>query len=234
MALELKVEKSSITSDCKTLTVIDNTGTYDAGSNPGGYGAPNIARSSLYLKLFVTLKKSTGDEPQTISEYDENTESSWDISIANDGVYELYLFACLAWDSGTTYAINHVVYSAAQDKFYKSLQDSNTNNAVTDTNYWAEATVRDDFTPAFDASQTDVYLDIENTLVTCNSVTCRNQSLVDADCKCNPCETVSTYEKIRFKIEAAEIHAAQQAWEEAQKVIENVEDICSNVDCKTC
>lgn len=45
-----------------------------------------------------------------------------------------------AWASGTTYAENAEVWSTAQSKYYRSIQGSNTNHAVTDTAWWEEAT----------------------------------------------------------------------------------------------
>ena len=44
------------------------------------------------------------------------------------------------WASGTTYAAGDEVYSPTQDKYYTSLQASNTNHAVTDAAWWEETT----------------------------------------------------------------------------------------------
>src|SRR5690242_17243031 len=130
MALEISVAKASISKDCTTLTITDTTGSYDAVTNLTGYGVPNEVRSNLYNKLFLTLKKSTGDEPISIDAYDENTKSSWEIIINEDGWYEAYLFGCLVWGSGITYQLGYISYDLATDSYYKSLQDTNLNHAV--------------------------------------------------------------------------------------------------------
>ena len=96
----LKVEKGSISADCLTLTIDDNTGVYDAGTNTGGYGSPNDERNTLYLKLLVTLKKTAGDEVITVDAYNDLTVTTWDVTIAEDGRYELFLFACLIYAGG--------------------------------------------------------------------------------------------------------------------------------------
>lgn len=44
LQVEFSVDQSS---DCDTLTFTDTTGVFDAGTNPGGYGAPNPADTDI-------------------------------------------------------------------------------------------------------------------------------------------------------------------------------------------
>lgn len=44
------------------------------------------------------------------------------------------------WDSAVTYAMGAEVYYAAQNAYYRSLQDANTAHAPTDTAWWTPAT----------------------------------------------------------------------------------------------
>lgn len=46
--------------------------------------------------------------------------------------------AYLAWNSGTTYAIDAIVSDTTGHRLYQSLQNSNTNHAVTDTAWWVD------------------------------------------------------------------------------------------------
>jgi hypothetical protein len=228
MALELKIEKDSISSDCTTLTIKDNTGNYNVSTNPHGYGSPNETRANLFIKLFVTLKKTDGDEAQTIDAYDENTEDTWEIDITEDGYYEIFSFACKAWNSGTTYAAGHIVYSSGTDSFYKSLQASNTNHAVTDASWWEVTTDIDDFNDALDLVQPNTYGDIYNFAEVCNSNVCLARKMADGECcDCDPSE-VQDYEKIRWKLEQVEVNVALERFTKAQEIIETIQPIC---DC---
>lgn len=49
------------------------------------------------------------------------------------------------YSTSTTYAINDIVVSSS--KYYKSLQNSNKNKAVTNTSYWTQITMPSKFTP---------------------------------------------------------------------------------------
>lgn len=58
MALNIKfrIEQSG---DCKTFKIFDSTGTYNASTNPGGYGTPNPAATDFdgsgdYFKFIIT------------------------------------------------------------------------------------------------------------------------------------------------------------------------------------
>lgn len=230
MALELVVAKDSITSDCTTVTIVDSTGNYNNPDNLTGYGTPNEERSNLYLKLLVTLKKSTGDERIDVPAYNENTAASWQVTITEGGYYELFLFGCLAWDTGTTFALNYITYDTGQDKFYKSLQAGNTNNVVTDTDWWEEATEVEDFLAAVNLSQPDTYYDITSYIEYCQAVVCKNEAiLLEADCSCVDKCIVKDYEKLRTYIEAAQIKEGSDDYTGAQVIMERVQEICDNL-----
>lgn len=234
MALVLKLEKTSISSDCATMVVTEITGDYNVTTNPTGFGAPNETRANLYLKLLVHLRKSTGREVIAVPAYNENTASSWSIDVSNseDGWLELYLFGCKAWGSGVTYQLNYVAYDASTDKYYRSLQNSNTNHLVSDTAWWSEATDIDHFTAARTASQPDTYSVTENVVELCRSRKCEAQMLIKAGCNCCDECALKEYEKVRMKIEAAAIHEALENFTEAQIIVENLNTVCENlVDC---
>lgn len=232
MALKLKIQKDSITSDCKTVAISDATGSYNVTTNPEGYGAPNEARSNLYLKLMVHLRKSTGREIISVAAYNENTVSNWSVTISEDGWYELYLFGCKAWGSGITYQTGYITYDLSTDKFYRSLQNSNINHAVTDASWWAEATDIDHFTAAITAGQPDIYDDTDSFVELCVSRKCKAKAFLKAGCDCCDECKLQEYEKIRLKIETAEILEADSNFAEAQRIVESLQAICENLtDC---
>lgn len=231
MALELKISKSSITSNCATLTIADTTGNYSA-TNTSGYGAPNEARANLYNKLFVTLKKSTGDVVIAIDAYDENTASSWTVDISEDGWYELYLFGCLAWGSGITYETDYITYDAATDTYYKSLQDSNTNNAVTDPAWWEAVDEVADFKAAIALDQPDTYAGFDDFVEKCNSTVCRARAWAQDSAKersTNSCCN-GAYNEIDYQLAGAEINEAAEAFSKAQVNIETIQSLCGCID----
>ncbi len=233
MALVLVVAKSSISSDCGTLTIVDNTGNYNASTNPTGYGAPNETRANLFLKLWLTLKKTDGDEWITIAAYNENTASSWEITITEDGYYEAYLFGCLAWSSGTTYAINHITYSSSTDIFYKSLQNSNTNHAVTNTDWWTPVTDVAELKAAVAASQANVYADVHEWIEMCNSQVCKARAYLKKECKCKGgkgCNCNQTFDEIRYLLDGAVIHNALATYTKGQAIIEAIQNKCNCIE----
>lgn len=233
MALVLNVDHSATSTSCGELTILDNTGNYNVSTNPTGWGSPNAVRSDYYIKLILALKKTTGDEYITVDAYNDNTVTSWTVDITEDGYYQVFAFACLAWNSGTTYALGHVVYSAAQDQYYKSLQASNLNNAVTVAAYWEVADEISDFTAAVDTySQTLTYYSTDNHVELCNSRKCMAKALVNLGCGCEDCDCHDPHHpaNIRLKIEMAEANEGLEQYTIAQEIIENLQEICTCVN----
>lgn len=229
--LSLVATKTSITADCSTVVITDSTGSVSAT----GYGVGgNQARATLALKVCLSLRKSTGRETIAIDAYNEFTASTWSVTVTEDGWYEIYFFGCLAWSGATTYAQYEIVYDATTDAFYKSAQAANTNHAVTDTAWWTATTDVEDFATAVALPQTSTYQTTTNYIELCRTRKCEAAMLVAAGCDCNNSTTdqLQQYEKVRMKMEAATIQAADSNYTEAQEIIENLQAICENeVDC---
>jgi len=235
MANVLALEKTSISSNCTSMVVTDITGNYNASTNLGGYGAPNDTRVSLYLKLLVNLRKSTGREVIAVPAYNENTATTWTITIAEDGWYELYLFACKVWDAAITYALSAVVYSVATDSYYKSIQAGNLNNAVTNTTWWTAITTDvNDYLAAVALPQTATYEVTKNVVELCSSRKCEAQMLLKANCDCCDECMLQEYEKVRMKIEGAGWNEALGNFTEAQEIVENLNTICGELEDCNC
>lgn len=232
MALQIQVTKSSTSSDCTTLIIQDSTGNYNALTNPGGYGVPNPIRANIGLKLFVTLKKTTGDIPIAISTYNEITVSQWSVTITEDGHYELFLVACDFYSNLTTYASGDIIYDSATDKFYISLQNSNTGYSLADTAWWREDPTIDEF----DDANNIISKDVEDIVELCNSRVCRAQLALDVVCNCN-CEDKTKfqlYDRLSVLYDAAVYAEGFGMFSDAQKHVEEIQKICSDFDCKSC
>lgn len=245
MALEIKVQKTSITSNCKTFTIDDVTGTYDAITNPGGYGAPNPERSDLYLALVVTLKKSDGDELITVPSYTPNTVTTWSVAVTEDGWYEIYLCAAYEYDSNLTYIENAVVYYPSTNSFYYSVVDNNYDNSVMNDAYWKLVTTSLQLSTAAEITQQEiddsgndnqvVYGGQANIIELCNSRVCAARRLMEEGCgcdcdDCDHCCSNKMYNRIRNRIEAAEINESAGSFSKGQVIVESLQVSCQ--DCK--
>lgn len=230
MSLVLRVEKSSISSDCATMTIEDNTGSYNVTTNPTGYGSPNEDRVNLRLGVFVNLMKSTGREPVSVPAYNKATADTWTVTLTEDGWYEIYTFGCLEYDPGITYDIGNICYDPSTDAFYKSLIAGNLGNAVTDIYKWVATTDVEDFTTAISDGQVDVYECTDNVVELCRSRKCEAKAILKAECcECDDCQ-LKEYEKIRLKVEAAAIADELENFSRAQKIIESIQVLCENID----
>ena len=225
MALILKLTKAT-SSDCKTLTITDSTGTYAAGTNPGGYGTPNDARTVLYLLFFMTHKKSAGDEAVTVPAYTALTVASWALTISEDGWYQAFITAAKAWASGS-FIIGDIVYYTVDSKFYVCKANATTQNP-TDTANWTEITKvsqLDTDTGLTARSVVDFWVD-------CFSQSCKAVAAIDyVSEKCDCVKDGSVYSRIRVLVEAAQRNVDEGNWAQAQKIQEWTEQICQDTGC---
>lgn len=238
MALVLKIEKDSITTNCSTITFSDNTGNYDASNNTGGYGAPNETRANLGLKLFVIGKFSGGDVNMTVTNSDDTDPgavSDFTVTHSDDTIYEVILYGIKDYDAGTTYAEDEIVYDPSGEKFYKSKQDSNTGNSLGDAAWWEEATLKSEFEKAVETDgQSDTYFDREYIMEICNNNTCLNNKINDLKCSCMDFCDMKDHEYLRWLLEAATIKHGLDNYTEAQEVIEEATDYCGGSSAADC
>jgi hypothetical protein len=89
MALELKLTTGTYDRVTSILPITDTTGVYAAGTNEGGYGAPNADRNTFSLVLSVRRLSTQSEDAYW--ETDAVTDAAWNYEFATDGVYELYL-----------------------------------------------------------------------------------------------------------------------------------------------
>lgn len=232
MALEIKPRRDSIASDLKSIVIKDETGVYDVTTNPTGYGAPNPTRVSLALKLFVKIDKTVGEEYNTVPAYNEFTADEWTIEITEDGIYKYYLIGTAGWDIVTTFALNDVIYYQVTDKFYKSIQAGNLNNVPTDTDWWEETEILEDFLDASNIPSTNVGLFVDN--INNYSLDCLAKRSIESICDCGSKKTKESYEELRNLVEGVTYLHGYGDYTKAQEAVELAQAKCDGDDCKSC
>lgn len=100
--LKLKFGPLEVDSNYATVTLVDNTGTYDATTNPGGYNPedavtnPNRAkRSEVKLWLAYRVWTDTNVPDLVFPTPSDPTETNWEYTLPIDdfGVYQFFLIA---------------------------------------------------------------------------------------------------------------------------------------------
>lgn len=76
------------------IFISDETGTYNAISNTGGYGAPNTARTDLALIILGKYKASIGDTDLTFDTYNPEVVTQFSVSgLTTDGYYQFKVYS---------------------------------------------------------------------------------------------------------------------------------------------
>jgi hypothetical protein len=102
-----------------TLYLDDNTGSYHATDNTGGYGSPNTARNALALILIAYYKATSGDIELTPTSYDPVTVTQYTIPTAElqgDGWYQFTVYPVAVKTGAETPSLNDFVYDNAADQ----------------------------------------------------------------------------------------------------------------------
>ena len=119
MALILALSKGALSETGGTLDLDDATETYNAETNPTGYGSPNDERTDIALQLTAITKRSSEDLSLSVSAYDPETVSRFTLNLQKDGwiqatVYGLNLSASAT--SGQEFSVNELVWNTSGDK----------------------------------------------------------------------------------------------------------------------
>jgi hypothetical protein len=234
----------SYPSGVNTLRVTDSTGDYDASSNPGGYGSPNIERTD-YALYFVAYRKPFGESEidLSIANAAPKTVESWDISLTTygDGHYQFDLIHIPIWDNGTSYAVNQVVFDDADDALYIATGTTTPGDAPSATpGEWDTiadagvtlATIAD--APSTYGPTTSVLSNQFNEIVVINSNKCF-ASLVIGEAK-DGCdggcfEKDEEIRKFVIWLDAVAIYEARAQYTSAEKIVDALKDLCSEVNC---
>jgi hypothetical protein len=148
MALDIKLAKSQ-QQQVEDFTISDTTGTYDALSNPTGYGSPNDDRSDVANYLLVSKNDVSGNRTYLmVTNTSPLSTMIWNLVSGADGLHQATLLSFQLWNSGSAYVSSgapSVVYYTPTSKYYRAIQAST--NIAPDSgggaSYWEEIT---DFT----------------------------------------------------------------------------------------
>lgn len=128
MTVELSV---SIASNRATWTLTDDS-TFTSPARSG-------------VGVFVQAYKVDGSNNSTAlsttgNDEDPETDSSWEIEYTIDGHYKVHYVSIPDFNSSSTYARYDAVFQPSDNKVYRSKQNSNTTDTLTDTDWWEEIT----------------------------------------------------------------------------------------------
>ena len=143
MPLDIKLNYEAISDDCKTVTLKDITGDYDATDNPGGYGDPNdlIAnpnRATIALFLFGQVYDPTTQLYSQIflENPDPANADTWEFESDKDAYYQISTTYVTLWAPGT-YGLGDIVYQDGEG-LYRSLAGGNTDIPNVSPGTWEE------------------------------------------------------------------------------------------------
>lgn len=93
------------------LYLDDNTGDYEVSENPGGYGAPNTARTDLALIVIVKYKATEADVAIAASTYNPEVVTQFVFPTLNgDGWYQFNIYSVARKTGAETPVTNDFVY----------------------------------------------------------------------------------------------------------------------------
>lgn len=129
MALVLQIKKTGINSDGTKITIEDVTGTYNATSNPGGYGPPNDARNQVALILRVYSKRynHTADLTSTLlvttpDNSDKLLVTKWDANLLDkDSWIQATIYGLHLYSNTTLFQVGELAYDVISGEIRRIL-----------------------------------------------------------------------------------------------------------------
>jgi len=236
MALALNICQTARLADCSEFTLTDQTGDYNATTNPGGYGTPNEGRSTLALHI-LGYKYVEGATDEDITALLNNTDpenvTSWSVPNTADGYYYFDILAVDIWDASVSYVVGDLV--EYQGTYYKTLID-NLNSPPSDINTDWEII-------------TDLSEEISNTSLadyqryhmvnTCRVEYCYGNVVHDSNAICQGCQDcqgkiLKLYQKLDVLFQSIFINIDQDNWTKADLEVRTMIGYCQKTDCRVC
>lgn len=226
MALELKIQKTAVTSSGDVMTVSDTTGDYDAVTNPTGYGSPNQARNNMALFLTSFNKRTDGNVKLSVDTYDPEVVSEWSVSLNLDGWDETTVHGVLALETTNDLAVGELTYDFSSDE----LKVIDTKNGSGPWTYTTLPATEDDL---LNDSYTVAYRTVEDLYDLTNLNQCNNK----ANKKYYDTKELSDrdkYMEVRSSLTATEYQFALSNPSKAQEMVESLESVCECFSGDTC
>lgn len=234
MAISIALRRGAISDDLTYFMVEDNTGTYDATSNPGGYGAPNPERSELALFIYgYKYHKETADSAlEIVNNLDPENAASWQVMMSEDGYHYIRVVAVPLWNGTTEYILGELKFYAT--KFYKATQTSTNLDPVNNPDYWTEVT---DLTTDEVYENTSVYVHQFDTVIDSRGKKCYQLNLskkAKDNCNCSgemPGAVVQPYMRIFVHLNTAKFNCLQQKYALADDQLKYLSEYCDSIGC---
>ncbi len=228
MALDLKLLYSSINDLGTKITLIDNTGVYNADTNPGGFGSPNAARNTLALLVRAFSKRYDGGETivdtlLTVAPDDADpvVAASWELTLNGQGWQQATVYGLQLYSTSLSFEVGELVYDVGSSAIWQILTKSGSGPYVY-THEVVEEEALDDLTLI------KAYYKVYNTYAIPGLCECRykmNKAYFDARVK-DPV-LFKKYLEVDGLINGIACDFGFGSFAEAQSTVEYVENICT-------
>jgi hypothetical protein len=225
------------------IAMQESTGTYNAGTNPGGYGTPNIELADAAQYCFAFKKNVSGDDANHTNLLNNTTPEdgvgtkTWTLDISSsgsntdDGWYKFYLLVCPIYSAVTAYTVDDIVSSA--DILYKCIQAGTGQTPVSSPTYWTAVNMADTVanleTILDDQDTYSIWTGYQSDLMIENTEIFYANKVAEACASCSPCndlaDEVKEIEYLEFYMRCAYTNESKQNYTAGEKNIEILKDI---------
>ena len=242
MPLQLSLDRSVfISQDCKTVTVRDNTGIYDAIDNPTGYGGPNQDRSDLALFLQVESYKDNGelDKNELVLGVDPALDTSWNFEQDVDGYYKFKLIGVPLWSPAIAFNAEELTYLQNTESLYKALQATTGDDPESSPLIWQNVSIEDTLTNnGLVANTTNLFISLDfDYVLACRAAKCYldstlkyTKSITGEPCNCED-DGLKDWQKIHALYNGVLSLIVQERYLDAQQVVKQIAEICEELNC---
>ncbi|MHA2404732.1 MAG: hypothetical protein ACXADH_17160 [Candidatus Kariarchaeaceae archaeon] len=243
MALIPKLTLVTASTTYAQIAMQESTGTYNASTNPGGYGTPNVELADSAQYCFAFKKNFSSTDANHTNLLDNTTPEdgdgtkTWTLNISStgsntdDGWYKFYLLVAPKYNGATAYTVNQMVSSV--NILYKCIQAGTGQTPASSPTYWTavnmddtvenlEAILDDESTYSMHTGYTSDVM-VENTeIFYANKV-------AEACAAKSPCadlaDEIKDIETLEFYMRCVYTNEAKQNYTAAEKNIEILKDI---------
>jgi hypothetical protein len=215
--------------------VEDDTGTYNATTNPGGYGSPNPVRASLALFVYGYKFMPNPDEDTTLNIINNNDPvnvTSWQVDMNMDGYHYIRVLGFNIWSAVATYQIDNLVFY--QTRYYRALAITTNEDPINNPLVWQEEL---DLTTDEIYANASIYTYQLDTVINSRGKQCYQKAVLkEAQENCNcfgsvPGPVVKPYMQIFVHLNAANFLCRQQKYAQADAELQYLASYCNNINC---
>ena len=237
MPLDIRLNYEAISDDCKTVTLKDITGDYDATDNPGGYGNPpgNPDRNTIALFLFGLIYDPTTQIFSRIDldNLDPANADTWSFESDKDAYYQISTTYVGLYVGGANYSVGDVVYQDSEGLF-RSLTGNNTDIPNVSPGTW-EVVTEDELFDEIRKKTVPFYL--LDLVTSCHAANCYSKATIaiskgslKENCNCSS-ENLDEWRRVHVLWNGAVTLILQKRYTEAATVLDTLADICESLDC---